>query len=161
MSASHCIQLFVSNLIDVLSIYFPFPSYILFPLILLLCQHHTDLCIESLVVRGAMLMARFLQGEPSDSFSWLNPSGYIGSAKQLGRLPGNNSSIYDDDTDEFSGPKKKTRGSRWRTVVISSTAVAAFGGVGWYFLKDEHKDTVRSFITDFTKKIKLNAFKFF
>jgi len=31
----------------------------------------TDRCIESLVVRGAMLMAKFLQGEPSDSFAWL------------------------------------------------------------------------------------------
>jgi len=33
-----------------------------------------DRCIEALVVRGAMLMSKFLQGDPSDSFAWLNPA---------------------------------------------------------------------------------------
>lgn len=32
----------------------------------------SDRCIEALVVRGAILMSRFLQGEPSDSFAWLD-----------------------------------------------------------------------------------------
>jgi len=35
----------------------------------------TDRCIESLVVRGAILMSKFLQGDVSDSFAWLNPPG--------------------------------------------------------------------------------------
>lgn len=30
-----------------------------------------DACIEALVVRGAIQMSRFLQGEASDSFSWV------------------------------------------------------------------------------------------
>lgn len=42
----------------------------------------TDKCIEALVVRGAILMSRFLQGEESDSFSWLNPSGFIDSVRE-------------------------------------------------------------------------------
>ena len=31
----------------------------------------TDTCIETLVLRGAILMSRFLQGEPQDSITWL------------------------------------------------------------------------------------------
>jgi hypothetical protein len=42
-----------------------------------------DMCIEALVVRGAILMSRFLQGEESDSFAWLNPSGFIGSSAKV------------------------------------------------------------------------------
>jgi hypothetical protein len=34
-----------------------------------------DTCIEALVVRGAIQMSRFLQGEPSDSFSWIEYDG--------------------------------------------------------------------------------------
>ncbi len=30
-----------------------------------------DTCIDVLVLRGALLMQRFLQGEPSDSIAWL------------------------------------------------------------------------------------------
>jgi len=30
-----------------------------------------DTCIETLVIRGAILMSRFLQGEPTDSITWL------------------------------------------------------------------------------------------
>lgn len=30
-----------------------------------------DTCIDALVIRGALLMARFLQGEPTDSIAWL------------------------------------------------------------------------------------------
>ena len=30
-----------------------------------------DTCIETLVLRGAILMSRFLQGEPTDSITWL------------------------------------------------------------------------------------------
>jgi hypothetical protein len=41
------------------------------------------MCIEALVVRGAILMSRFLQGEESDSFAWLNPSGFIGSSAKV------------------------------------------------------------------------------
>eukprot|EP01032_Pedospumella_encystans_P020140 gene20140-22889_t len=112
-----------------------------------------DLCIESLVVRGAILMARFLQGEPSDSFSWLNPSGYIGSAKQLSRLPGglngrNTTSVYDDEEE----PVKKR--SVWKAVARTSVLAGLLGGVGWYFLKDEQKDTVKTFARDFSKCIR-------
>ncbi len=32
-----------------------------------------DYCIESLVVRGAILMSRFLQGQEVDSFAWVYP----------------------------------------------------------------------------------------
>ncbi len=32
---------------------------------------YIDTCIEALVVRGAIQMSRFLQGEASDSFSWV------------------------------------------------------------------------------------------
>jgi hypothetical protein len=39
----------------------------------------SDSCIEALVVRGAIQMSRFLQGEPSDSFSWIE---YDGSQKR-------------------------------------------------------------------------------
>jgi hypothetical protein len=33
----------------------------------------SDYCIEALVVRGAILMSRFLQGQESDCFSWVYP----------------------------------------------------------------------------------------
>lgn len=42
-----------------------------------------DLCIESLVVRGAILMSRFLQGESSDAFAWLRPSSLDDDRKAL------------------------------------------------------------------------------
>ena len=105
------------------------------------------------MVRGAILMARFLQGEPSDSFSWLNPSGYIGSAKQLSRLPGglngrNTTSVYDDEEE----PVKKR--SVWKAVARTSVVAGLLGGVGWYFLKDEQKDTVKTFARDFSKCIR-------
>ena len=31
----------------------------------------SDSCIDVLVLRGALLMSRFLQGEPTDSIAWL------------------------------------------------------------------------------------------
>lgn len=45
---------------------------VFYPIRLLMSPH--DRCIEALVVRGAMLMSKFLQGDPSDSFAWLNPN---------------------------------------------------------------------------------------
>lgn len=31
-----------------------------------------DTCIDTLVLRGALIMQRFLQGEPADSIAWLD-----------------------------------------------------------------------------------------
>ena len=115
------------------------------------------MCIESLVVRGAMLMARFLQGEPSDSFAWLNPSGYIGSAKQLGRLSGGLSptAFYDDEGE----PAKKPVRSAWKTIATTTTVAVVLGGAGWYFMKDEHKEAVKTWVSDFSRCIRSHVFK--
>lgn len=98
-----------------------------------------DLCIESLVVRGAILMSRFLQGEPSDSFSWLNPSGYIGSLKHT--------------TGAFAESDRqvtKRKSTSWTTVLTVSVLSAAVLGGGYYLLKEDRKNAVKAFFKDLT-----------
>ena len=36
------------------------------------CGYIADTCIDTLVLRGALIMQRFLQGEPADSIAWLD-----------------------------------------------------------------------------------------
>jgi hypothetical protein len=86
----------------------------------------TDKCIEALVVRGAILMSRFLQGEESDSFSWLNPSGFIDSVREKRGLRDATAAQEEQDA-------KTRRIRRWRLLVVTTTvAVVAGGGIFLY-----------------------------
>ena len=91
----------------------------------------TDACIESLVVRGAMLMSKFLQGDPSDSFSWLNPSNTFSqkgkSAKKAGKLNG----YVENPVEERYKPR---RGMPWGTLAALVASVFILSGGGAYIM---------------------------
>ena len=41
-----------------------------------------DTCVDMLVLRGAIIMQRFLEGQPADTVAWLDPK----LQQQVGRL---------------------------------------------------------------------------
>ncbi len=94
-------------------------------------------------------MSRFLQGEPSDAFSWLNPSGYIGSLKHTG-----NGAFAESDRQVA---KKKS--TSWTTLLTVSVLSAATLGGAYYLLKDDKKTALKGFF----KELSASAlrFKFF
>jgi len=103
-----------------------------------------DLCIESLVVRGAILMSRFLQGEPSDAFAWLNPSGFIDSVKERKGLRNARAAKVQED---FIEQQQKSRATVWRYVLITA-GVAAVAGGGLYLYRTNKKTNLSDLLGD-------------
>jgi hypothetical protein len=103
----------------------------------------TDLCIESLVVRGAIVMSKFLQGQPSDCFAWLNPSSLDEDRKQL-------------------VASSKTRLCSWTSVLISSVLMCVVGMGGLMSMHGKSSGDIRELlvgaINGLRKDFQINAF---
>lgn len=98
-------------------------------------------------MRGAILMARFLQGEPSDAFRWLNPSGFIDSIKER-------RGQRDQQKAEKQEHSLAIRRTIW-TCVWSSLAVAVVAGGGLYLSRSDKKITLSSFFQDLRLHLKV------
>jgi hypothetical protein len=98
-------------------------------------------------------MSRFLQGEESDAFSWLNPSGYIDSVKERSgqrRKLGGGASQQDEDR----SVAQKTSGA-WKYLLATTTAVVLVGG-GLYLYKSDGKNTLSSLFRDVKLRLALH-----
>jgi predicted nucleic acid-binding Zn ribbon protein len=97
-------------------------------------------------------MSRFLQGEESDAFSWLNPSGYIDSVKE--RSGQRRKLGFGSQLDEDSSVAKKTTSGAWK-YVLATTAVVLMGG-GLYLYKTDGKASLASFFRDARLRLALH-----
>lgn len=107
-----------------------------FPVHPLLTMSYADKCIEALVVRGAILMSRFLQGEESDSFAWLNPSGYIDSVRER-------SGLRDWQATNREDNQAVVRRQAWRGLwATAAVATLTCGGILLYRKDREVRNTL-------------------